>query len=344
MNIEPPFDISAIVCTYNRSAMLREALSRIAEQRADGLRYEVIVVDNNSSDDTRRVIESFMASSHCPLRYILERQQGVSHARNAGIAASSAPLLAFFDDDVMVSPDWLIRIKRALDLHRDIDYIGGKVLPRWAVEPPGWLVPENWAPIAAQDYGDEPFVLDATPERGLISANLAIRRVALDEVGWFRPELQRVRDGIGSMEDHELLERMARAGKRGLYAPEIVVWAEVPAARMTRRYHRRWHRGHGKFYAISRSASFERSDAGRLFDVPAHLYRQAAVDAAGWLKQTLCGQSARAFTHESRLWFFIGFFGERRRQYLAAQRRSSAREIAGFVGLQARRLFARSAN
>src|SRR5437764_1251585 len=143
------FDITAIVCTYNRSALLGESLSRIARQQGEGLRYEVIVVDNNSTDGTREVIEKFAAASHCPMRY-----------------------------------------------------------------------------------------------------------------------------GSGSMEEHELLERLARAGKRGLYAPQIVVRADVPFARMTRGYHRRWHRGHGKFYAISRSASFEESAAGRLFDVPAHLYRQ----------------------------------------------------------------------
>jgi glucosyl-dolichyl phosphate glucuronosyltransferase len=305
------FDITAIVCTYNRSALLKESLSRIVAQQAEGLRYEVIVVDNNSTDDTRQVVESFAVSHPCPIHYLCERRQGVSYARNAGIAASRAPVLAFFDDDVLVSPDWLARIKQALDANPDVDYVGGKVLPRWASAPPAWLVAENWAPIAAQDYGDEPFVLDATTGRGLISANLAIRRRALDEVGWFRPELQRVRDGIGSMEDHELLERLARAGKRGLYAPQIVVWADVPVARMTRGYHRRWHRGHGKFYAISRSASFEASAAGRLFGVPAHLYRQAAADAAAWLKHTVSGHAAQAFTHQSRLWFFLGFVGER---------------------------------
>src|SRR5438132_3797555 len=319
------FDITAIVCTYNRSAMLGESLSRILTQRGEGLRYEVIVVDNNSTDDTREVIERIAASSRCAVRYLCECQQGVSHARNAGIAASRAPVLAFFDDDVLVADNWLSEIKRTLDAHSDIDYVGGKVLPRWAGEPPAWLVAENWAPIAAQDYGDAPFVLDASTNVGLISANLAIRRRALDEVGWFRPELQRVRDGIGSMEDHELIERLARAGKRGLYAPQIVVWADVPLARMSRGYHRRWHRGHGKFYAISRSASFEESAAGRLFDVPAHLYRQAAADATGWLKHALRGQAAQAFAHQSRLCFFVGFVSERRRQFLQSERRSSAR-------------------
>lgn len=336
------FDLTAIVCTYNRSALLGESLGRILAQQAEGLRYEVIVVDNNSTDNTREVIEQFAASSQRPVRYLCERRQGVSYARNAAIAASRAPVLAFFDDDVLVADNWLIEIKRALDTHPDIDYVGGKVLPRWASKPPAWLVAENWAPIAAQDYGDASFVIDANTNVGLISANLAIRRRALDEVGWFRPELQRVRDGIGSMEDHELIERLSRAGKRGLYAPQIVVWADVPTARMTRSYHRRWHRGHGRFYAISRSASFEESAAGRLFDVPAHLYRQAAADATGWLKHTLRGHAAQAFTMQSRLWFFLGFVGERRRQFLEVERRSSAREIAHFVGLQARRLFART--
>jgi glycosyltransferase involved in cell wall biosynthesis len=336
------FDLTAIVCTYNRSALLRESLARIVAQQSDGLRYEVVVVDNNSTDDTRQVIERIAASARCPVRYLCERQQGVSYARNAGIAASRAPALAFFDDDVLVADDWLMRIKQALDANRNIDYVGGKVLPRWTCAPPAWLSVENWAPIAAQDYGDATFTLEPDTNVGLISANLAIRRRALDEVGWFRPELQRVRDGIGSMEDHELLERLARAGKRGLYAPQIVVWADVPLARMTRGYHRRWHRGHGKFYAISRSASFEKSAAGRLFDVPAHLYRQAASDVTGWLKHALRGRAAQAFAHQSRLWFFVGFVGERRRQFLEAERRSSVSEIAHFVSLQARRLFART--
>lgn len=335
-------DISAIVCTYNRSRLLAEALSHIVAQQADGLRYEVIVVDNNSTDNTRQVVEGFTAASRVAVRYLAERRQGVSHARNAAIAAARAPLLAFFDDDVMVARDWLLKIKRRLGAHREVDYVGGKVLPRWQVAPPAWLLPDNWAPIAAQDYGDRPFVVDSAATRGLISANLAIRRRALDAVGGFRPELQRVRDGIGSMEDQELLERLAHAGFRGLYAPEIVVWADVPQARMTRRYHRRWHRGHGKFYAISRSPAFEQSAAGRLFDVPAHLYRQAAADATAWLKHMLCGQMAPAFARESRLWFFLGFVRERRRQYLSAQPRGNARELAAFVKSQAQRLFARS--
>ncbi|MFL6275730.1 MAG: glycosyltransferase [Blastocatellia bacterium] len=338
--IDNDVDISAIVCTYNRSRLLAEALSHIVAQQADGLRYEVIVVDNNSTDDTRQVVEGYAAASRCAVRYLSEHRQGVSYARNAAIAAARAPWLAFFDDDVMVARDWLLKIKQRFDAHRDIDYVGGKVLPRWEVAPPAWLLPDNWAPIAAQDYGDELFVVDAETTRGLISANLAIRRRALEAVGGFRTELQRVRDGIGSMEDQELLERLAHAGFRGLYAPEIVVWADVPRTRMTRRYHRRWHRGHGKFYAISRSAVFEQSAAGRLFDVPAHLYRQAAVDASAWLKHMACGQMAQAFARESRLWFFFGFVKQRRRQYVSSQPRGNAREFAAFVRTQAQRLLA----
>src|ERR1041384_4942701 len=114
------FDITAIVCTYNRSALLGESLARILAQQGDGLRYEVIVVDNNSTDNTREVTERFAASTRRPVRYLCERQQGVSYARNAGIEASRAPVLAFFDDDVLVAGDWLVKIKRALDAHSDI--------------------------------------------------------------------------------------------------------------------------------------------------------------------------------------------------------------------------------
>ena len=338
-SVDVRVDISAIVCTWNRRQVLAAALGSIASQASPDFNYEIIVVDNNSTDDTASAVEPFVASNSSRIRYIFEPRQGISHARNAGIAVATAPLLAFFDDDVSVGSDWLQTIKNAFERHQDVDYIGGKVLPRWRIEPPEWLGRENWAPIAVQDHGDTAFYLDAGDGPGLISANLAIRRRTLDQVGCFRPELQRVKDGIGSMEDQELLERMQRAGNRGLYLPELVVWADVPEQRMTKTYHRRWHRGHGEFYAISRSASFERTTTGRLFDVPAHLYRQAVIDAARWVWRQMRGHDAAAFAAESRLWFFLGFL--RRRFVQSAWGPKVGREIIAFISSHASRLVER---
>ena len=114
--------------------------------------YEVIVVDNNSTDDTRR---SSTACRPVPaLRTVVERKQGVSHARNAGIAAARAPIVAFFDDDVRVAPNWIETIIRVFADDPGTEVIGGKVLPDWAAPPPCWLTPAHWAPLALQDLGD----------------------------------------------------------------------------------------------------------------------------------------------------------------------------------------------
>src|SRR5262249_43621702 len=110
-------DISVVVATYNRCSVLRRALESVVAQHDRSVPYEVIVVDNNSSDETRQVVESFSSQDAPRVKYIFEAKQGVSYARNAGIAGSSAPVIAFFDDDVCVAPDWIVNIKRTLDEH-----------------------------------------------------------------------------------------------------------------------------------------------------------------------------------------------------------------------------------
>src|SRR5438105_3335543 len=104
-------DISVVISTYNRCGWLSGALESVLAQETGGARYEVIVVDNNSTDQTREVVEAFMARGQANLRYVFEGQQGLSYARNAGIAAARAPLIAFTDDDVRAARDWVVSIK-----------------------------------------------------------------------------------------------------------------------------------------------------------------------------------------------------------------------------------------
>ena len=112
------------------------------------------------------------------------------------------------------------------------------------------------------------------------------------------------------MEDHELHVRLWEADYQELYVPEIVVTAEVQAERLTKQYHRKWHKGHGYFYALMRDAGFERS-AFRLFDVPGHLYRQTLVNLLLWGKNQLLGHREKAFQYETECYFFIGFLQQR---------------------------------
>ena len=311
MNERP--DVSAVISTYNRCDMLGVALERLLAQEGGGASYEVIVVDNNSTDATRQVVESLISAGHPNLRYVFEPKQGVSHARNSGLQQALAPIIAFADDDVVVARDWIAVIKREFDAHPRVACLGGKVLAEWKSRPPTWLTRDHWPPLALQDYGDEPFYVNAENPLCLVSANLAFRREVFSRIGPFAPELQRVKDGIGSMEDLELLTRYWRDGGESLYLPSLVVTTEVPVARTTRNYHRRWHRGHGRFYALMRSPDFERSSKRALFGVPAHLYRQSVIDAASWIGCSMLGRRDRAFYYETRLCFFTGFFKTRKK-------------------------------
>ncbi len=305
-----------VISAYNRAERLAEALERLLAQKAGATRYEIVVADNNSTDRTREVIQAFAARSNGRVRYVFEGRQGVSFGRNTGVAASSAPIIAFTDDDMLMAPDWVANIQRAFAERPAIDYVGGKALPLWPDQPPRWLTPTHWSPLALLDYGDEPMPIDAEHRRALITANFAIRRATFDRVGGFSPLAQRTAGNLGTAEDHDLLLRLWRAGARGEYRPELLGWTEASRDRLTKNYHRRWRRGHGRCLALIRDEELEASTRGRLFDVPAHLFRQAAVDAAQCLINRLKGDEEIAFLRETRLWFFAGFVRQRCRDYL----------------------------
>jgi len=324
-------DVSVVVSTYNRCDVLPGALESILAQDTGPVTYEVIVVDNNSTDRTRHVVESMIARGHGHLRYLFEGRQGLSHARNAGIAEARAPIIAFTDDDVRAAPDWVLTIKRAFDRYREVDYVGGRVLPRWPSDPPAWLTRDHWSALALSDFGDAPMYVNADAQYCLIGANLAFRREVFERVGLFQPDFQRVKDGIGSTEDHELQLRLWNAERQGMYVPDLVVTAEVDARRMTKQYHRRWHTGHGHFYAAMRVADLEASTV-RLFDVPGHLYRHAVEETLGWFTCQLRGDREAAFHCENRLRFFAGYWRKRRADYLATRRHGTLGELARFAG------------
>jgi glycosyltransferase involved in cell wall biosynthesis len=333
------WDVTVAICTYNRCALLRHALeSVVAQGAADRLRYEVIVVDNNSTDATPQVVESFIASGHDNLRYIFEGRQGLSFARNTAVAQARSPIVAFTDDDVRVAGDWVVTLKRALDRYPEVDWVGGKVLPRWSSPPPSWLTRDHWAPLAISDYGDKPFRVNVDRQICLIGASLAIRRDVVEWIGGFRPELQRIKDFVGSMEDHELQIRLWKANRQGLYDPDLIVTSDVSADRLSKAYHRRWHFGHGYFYAVARFDEMEQSRSGRLFGVATHVYKHAVRDAVGWCVSVARGNLGRAFTYEERLCFFAGFFARHYRDFVHQGGGSHLAEVGRFGRALVRRV------
>ena len=297
-------DVTVVVCTYNRAALLADALTALIEQ-AGAPPYEVVVVDNNSTDATAAVLSGFAATGR--IRAVHEPAQGLSYARNRGIAEARGELLAFTDDDVRVSATWVRSIAAAFARHPDADMVGGKVEADWQGDPPSWLATAGLAPLALVDYGADAFRIGLTEPRCLVGANVAVRRTALARLEGFSTRLQRVADGIGSTEDHDFQMRLLHGGAVAVYDPHISVRTVVPRERLSKRYHRAWHRGHGRFYALMRDPDFEGSRTGTLFGVPAHVYRGVASEAIAWAGSLVRGRGSAAFAHELRLRFLTGF-------------------------------------
>jgi glycosyltransferase involved in cell wall biosynthesis len=306
--VDPPI-VSVVLCTYNRSHLLAAALDALLRQVPDTPPYEAIVVDNNSTDATRQVVEPFTVSGI--VRYVFEPRQGLSHARNHGVSIARVDLVAFTDDDVRVTSTWIRSIVQAFAENPHVDMVGGKVEPIWEDAPPPWLRESGDAPLALADFGEEAFRLSSDRAVCLIGANVAMRRRLFERAGNFSPDVQRVRDGIGSTEDYEFQRRALAVGASAMYDPRIVVRAPIPQERLMKRYHRAWHSGHGRFYALMRDPSFERSRLGTLLGVPAHVYRSAIGEAAAWVASVLTRRNAAAFAHELRLRFLCGFAAQR---------------------------------
>lgn len=306
-------DVSVVLSTYNRADRLLLALEALLSQLG-GVAYEVIVVDNNSSDDTAAVVAGITALTG-RLRYAFEPRQGLSYGRNTGIALARSPIIAFTDDDVRVATDWISQLKRTFDEHPEIDYAGGRVLPNWLAPPPRWLTQAHWAPLALQDYGPEPLVSGRERAVCLVGANLAFRRRVFDRVGVFTPALGRVKDGIGSTEDHDMQLRVWRAGMSGMYVPSLQAVADVTPDRLTKQYHRRWHRGHGRHCAMMRlrervpadlGPMSEPSDIVTLFGSPAFVYADLLRTGYNWLRALSRRGDSRFYSHQfHHVWNYL---------------------------------------
>ncbi len=324
--------LSVVMSTYNRGDLLKNAIRSVLGQDEETVPpFELIVVDNNSTDHTREIVEGF-ARPDQRVRYLFERQQGLSYARNAGIGVARAPLIAFTDDDVRAAPDWVASIVRAFAEYPEADMVGGRVLPLWPSPPPRWLTIDHWSPLALVDHGPLAFEVTLQKEICLVGANVAFRREVFDLVGLFGVDFQRVKDSIGSLEDHEFELRLLRRGRKGVYDPRILVQAEIQPDRLDRDYHRRWYTGHGHFTALMLRAEHAGLARPTLAGVPPYVYKEGFVWFVKWLAALVASRKpGTVFHRELQLRSVWGFVRTRRREHLAKPRHERRREFARLV-------------
>jgi glucosyl-dolichyl phosphate glucuronosyltransferase len=324
------YDVSVVISTYNRCGQLGGALDALLAQDP-GVAYEVIVVDNNSTDHTRDVVAARLdRSPH--LKYVFEPRQGLPHARNTGVLSSQAPLVAFTDDDVRVGPEWVGTIKRAFDDNPDVDMIGGRVRPLWPGRIPGWVTPSQLGPFALGERGDAPIrVSAANAAPCLVGANFAFRREVFDRVGLFDPAYVK-------SQDREIQLRLWRAGGTGLYEPALAIRVEVPAERLTKKYFRYWYTTYGVYHsrmglldALDRSGRLVEPRGRRLFGTPAFLYRQLLAGAGRWAAAMLRIDTVKAFHWENQVRYLASYIRERHRTDRRGRRHSTLTEIRRFL-------------
>ncbi len=257
----PDPQISAIICTHNRAQYLGAAIDSLLNQDFTE-EYEVIVVDNASSDRTREVIEARL--SHPRLRYIHESVLGLSVARNTGAKQAHSLILAYLDDDAVASSQWLQVLHGAYQNNEKLAIAGGKVTLLWAdgLKPPRWLSSGLAGNLGAYDLGDAIVYIDRpglTP-RGL---NYSIRQSFLQQIGGFDVNLGRVGKNLLSNEELVMTERALEMGWQVAYLPTATVAHNVAPERTRRRWFlsRGWWQGMSECY---RERSMGRAGVGQL--------------------------------------------------------------------------------
>ena len=271
--------ITVILCTYNRSQNLEKALSSVSASKVPGsVIWEVLVVDNNSSDRTREVIEDFCCRYPGRFRYIFEPKQGKSHALNIGIREARGDILAFMDDDVIVEPSWLQNLTAPLHNGRWAGS-GGRILPHWTCSAPNWLPSTGWyvaGPLALFDQGDEFGQLTEAP----FGTNMAFQRDMFNKYGGFRTDLGPCPGSEIRNEDTEFGRRLLTAEEKLCYEPSAVVYHLVPENRVQKKYYLTW------WFDKARSDIREMGvlpDKWLIDGVPLYLLRRLARWTLRWL-------------------------------------------------------------
>jgi len=228
--------IAAIICTRDRPDRLALCLAALHAQTRNGPSREIVVVDN-SSDAPASLSASAATGQPSQARWITADRPGLSHARNLGVAATSAPLVAFIDDDAIADPHWLAALEADFATAPGVAVVGGPVMPVWPAARPQWLGPWAEGFFSVVDRG--PVARDLGAGEWLAGTNIAFRRDALLAAGGFDEALGRHPGTLLGNEEIALTERLRRAGHRIRYTPRARVRHAIAPERLNRSWLRR---------------------------------------------------------------------------------------------------------
>jgi glucosyl-dolichyl phosphate glucuronosyltransferase len=295
--------LSVIICTYNRSQSLQNTLGSFMNIHSPkNVKWEMVIVDNNSTDDTRGVVFRFAGICGFPCRYVFEEKQGLSHARNRGIQEAGGEILSFTDDDVVVDRDWLLNIWKAFHAN-DVACIGGKILPVWEKPRPRWLEGDLLNFLALQDLGEEKIKL-ANPV--IWGANLAVLSSMFRRYGVFDTSLGNNEGKLYGGEETEFVRMLLERGETVLYCPDVLVHHCIPGFRMRKSYFRKWVYDKGELKALQMGVYRKRNFLG----IPFYLLNATLQSLFDFIFKQLVF-SRGAFQSQLTLIYYMGFLAGR---------------------------------
>ena len=283
--------ITVVVCTYNRCVMLRDALESVIRQEpSERFTYDVLVIDDGSTDDTAALVEEMAAGSRIPIHYTHQAQSGISIARNRGVTESTGDWVAFFDDDQLATPMWLSNLLTVATEH-GARCVGGAIeldTPQEHAHPLG--------PVCRSILGEHPYRGAPTPVRRRrlpSTGNLFVARSVFDEVGVFDPSLQ-------SSEDTDFVSRVIRSGIATWSAPDAVVHHRIVPHRLQDSYFRwvsaRWGMNLARFDARNGGRT------GLLLRCLARVVRSAAWHFPSMVFARLLGNRRQKLERQCQIW------------------------------------------
>jgi glycosyltransferase involved in cell wall biosynthesis len=308
-------DFTVIICTYNRCANLPSCLAALARQEGvQGVDWEVLVVDNNSSDDTPAVADMLRRELPIKVRYVREAEQGLNHARNRGVLSSDGTHFTFVDDDIHVSPQWLAALHGAF-VRTDADAVGGRIHLDPSIVLPPWVAPgsETAGFLGYQDFGDEPFRMDGRSKYPF-GGNMSFHRRVVERIGLFDTRLGRKGEGRKRGElfkgaETDYFHRLAASGDaRIFYEPAAIVYHRVQPHQLRQRYFLTIHFNAGYQKAFYDSREFRR----RMFGVPLFLYAQLSRAVGRYVGLLVTRGPSPAFRQLMTVGHFLGMMSGHR--------------------------------
>ncbi len=230
-------DLTVVICTYNRERFLADTLVSMARQTLPPDHWELLLIDNNSSDRTPDIARAFVAAHpEVRFRYVHEPTQGLSHARNRGIAEAAGDVVVFLDDDIWADAELLAHYAAAFS-DPDLDAAGGRILVRYEGPRPAWMSPWLEPLMGYHDLGPAPRTYPGSKYPG--GGNMAMRKAVFGRVGLFNTELGRKGTGLSGNEEKDLFQRLRAMGGTVRYLPNASLYHRIDERRLEPTYFKR---------------------------------------------------------------------------------------------------------